>query len=682
MIRSSLSYRKVDMATCFYQPYIQMPQKSQTGLSFMLLRSLAIFLLLFSFPMVQAADQEPSVTLNLNDVDIRAFIATVSESTGQNFIIDPRVKGKVTVVSAKPVPADRLYEVFLSVLKVHGFAAVPSGDAIKIIPDVAAKQDTIPTISEPDEHHSDKLITRVVQINHSDAAQLVPILRPLLAKQAHLAAHPNSNTLIITDSSTNADRIEQIIHRIDQANNRDIEVIQLRYSLASELSTTLHSLIEVTPSKGKSADKAPTLIADDRTNSLILSGDSSWRRNIRLLIAQLDAPISNEDNTEVIYLQHATATELMEVLKGVGDQQLEAQKKSKKAKAKDSRFDIRADEATNALVVTAPPFLMRSLKSVIGKLDIRRAQVQIEAIIAELRNDKAVELGIEWQSKTRDTGTVAGTNLPLTSAVGSSILSYPSTVGSGISLGYFRGGDLRALVRAFASDGDTNILSTPSLVTLDNEEASIHVGQNVPFVTGQYTSGDSNGGENPFQTIERHDVGIKLNITPHINEGDTIKLKIEQEVSSVDTKSDVDGLVTNKSIIQTTILVDDEEVIVLGGLMQDSLTENLSKVPLLGDVPLLGSLFQSRRTAFEKKNLMVFLRPQIIRDRADNTRLTGKKYTQIRQLQQGEQNKGISLMPKEQSPVLPKLDGSKEEALDITEDQDDPFSNPFLQQAY
>jgi general secretion pathway protein D len=648
----------------------------------MLLRYFAICLLLFNFAVAHATDQEPNITLNLNEVDIRAFIATVSESTGKNFIIDPRVNGKVTVVSAQPVSADRLYDIFLSVLKVHGFTAVPSGDAIKIIPSVAAKQDTIPAITTPDDYDSDKLITRVVQINHEDAAQLVPILRPLLAKHAHLAAHPNSNTLIITDSSTNTDRIEQIIHRLDKANNQDIEVIPLRNSLASELTSTLHSLIQSAPNNGKSATKTPTLIADERTNSLILSGDSSWRRNIRLLIAQLDAPISNEDNTEVIYLQHATATELMEVLKGVGDQQLEAQKKSKKAKAKDSRFDIRADEATNALVVTAPPFLMRSLKSVIEKLDIRRAQVQIEAIIAELRNDKSVELGVEWQSKTRDTGTVAGTNLPLTSSVGSSILSYPSTVGSGISLGYFRGGDLRALVRAFASDGDTNILSTPSLVTLDNEEASIHVGQNVPFVTGQYTSGDSNGGENPFQTIERHDVGVKLNVTPHINEGDTIKLKIEQEVSSVDTKSDVDGLVTNKRIIQTTILVDNEEVIVLGGLMEDSLSENQSKVPLLGDIPLLGSLFQSRRTAFEKKNLMVFLRPEIIRDRADNARLTGKIYTQIRQLQQSAKNRGIFLMPKEKSPVLPQIDGSEQEPEETKENQDDPFSNPFLQQAY
>jgi general secretion pathway protein D len=652
----------------------------------MLLRSLAICLLLFSLTVAHAADQESNITLNLNDVDIRAFIATVSEATGENFIIDPRVKGKVTVVSAKPVSVSRLYEVFLSVLKVHGYAAIPSGDAVKIIPDIAAKQDTIPTITEPDDYVSDKLITRVVQINHADAEQLIPILRPLLPKHAHMAAHANSNTLIITDSSINTDRIEQIIRRIDQANNRDIEVIHLRYSLASELSATLRSLIESTPNKGKTTAKTPTLIADDRTNSLILSGDSSWRRNIRSLIAQLDAPISNEDNTEVIYLQHATASELMEVLRGVGNQQLEAQKKNKTAQAKDSRFDIRADEATNALVVTAPPFLMRSLKTVIEKLDIRRAQVQIEAIIAELRNDKSVELGVEWQTRTPSTGTAAGTNLPLTSALGSSILSYPTTVGSGISLGYFRGGDLRALIKAFASDGDTNILSTPSLVTLDNEEASIHVGQNVPFVTGQYTNSDSNAGQNPFQTIERHDVGVKLNVTPHINEGDTIKLEIEQEVSSVDTKSDVDGLVTNKRIIQTTILVDDEEVIVLGGLMQDSLSESLSKVPLLGDIPVLGTLFQSRRTALEKKNLMVFLRPQIIRDRADTNRLTGKKYTQIRELQLGARTRGIPLMPNEQLPVLPQMNGSALGAEDSGENpretgnRDDPFSNPFLQQ--
>ncbi|MEJ1471529.1 MAG: type II secretion system secretin GspD, partial [Candidatus Sedimenticola sp. (ex Thyasira tokunagai)] len=535
------------------------------------------------------------------------------------------------------------------------------GSAIKIIPQANATKDTVPMATAAQTGKGDNVVTRVVQVRHAGAAQLVPILRPLLPQHAHLAAHPNSNTLVVADSAANVNRIVEIINRIDQANDLDIEIIALRHSEASILAATLNSLTKAVPKNPKATTSTNSLIADERTNSLIVSGEPGWRSNIRLLIGQLDKEVSNDDNTEVIALRFADGKALVEVLRGVGVQQLKSEAKSKKkgAGATGTRFDIQADEATNSLVITAPSFLMRSLKSVVKQLDVRRAQVQIEAIIAELRYDKSVELGVEWQTNTPGNGFGAETSLPLTSAVGSTISGYPTTIGSGFSLGFFQGGDLRLLLKAFSGNSDTNILSTPSLVTLDNEEALIHVGQNVPFVTGQYTNSDSAGATNPFQTIERHDVGVKLKVTPHINDGDTIKLTIEQEVSSVDSGSGTGGLITNNRLIQTTILVENEEVVVLGGLMEDSLTENMSQVPVLGDIPLLGHLFRNHRSVLEKKNLMVFLRPQIIRNQRHSGELTNKTYTRIRTLQEKKRAQGVPLMPKETTPVLPAITTEK-----------------------
>ncbi|MET0103295.1 MAG: type II secretion system secretin GspD [Sedimenticola sp.] len=596
------------------------------------------------------------MTLNLNNADIRAFISTVSEMTGKTFIIDPRVKGNVTVVSAAPVAPDSIYEIFVSVLKVHGYAVVPSGEAIKILPQAYASKDSAPLVSARVTGNGDKLVTRVIKIHHADAVQMVPILRPLLPQQAHLAAHPTSNTLVVADSAANVNRVAEIAKRMDRPSDLDVDIIPLRHSQASELAETLASLVKKSTAKSGKGPVDNTLIADVRTNSLILGGDSGWRSSIRLLIAQLDREVSNEGDTEVIPLRFADARELLDVLRGVGDQQLKSDvdKDSNRLAGAGGRFDIQADEATNSLVITAPPFLMRSLKSVVSELDVRRAQVLIEAIIAELRYDKSVEFGVEWESGMPGNGFGGGTSLPLASGVGSLINGYPTTIGSGFSLGYFRGGDLRLLLKAFSGSSDANILSTPSLVTLDNEEASIHVGQNVPFVTGQYTN-DAAGATNPFQTIERHDVGVKLKVTPHISEGETVKLKIEQEISSVDSSSTVDGLVTNKRLIETTILVDNEEVVVLGGLMEDSLTDNESKVPVLGDIPMLGTLFKNQRSALEKKNLMVFLRPQIIRDQKRSSELAARRYTHIRNLQREAKEEGVPLMPGEEPPVLPEM---------------------------
>lgn len=604
-----------------------------------------------------AADE--SFSLNLNNADIRALISTVSEMTGKNFIVDPRVKGKVTIISASPSSRDQIYEIFLSVLKVHGFTVVPSGQIIKIVPDTVAKQDSIRTLVSA-EDGGDEPVTRVIELQHISSAQLIPVLRPLLPQQAHLAAHADSNTLIISDSSANVARITHLVERIDRVGSPEVEVITLQYANAADLVQVLNNLRQGIQ-QGKATAQQPTMVADPRTNSILLGGDPTTRLELRTLIAHLDTPMLNEGNTEVIYLRYAKAKDLVAVLQGVGAQHKDQAGEGKAPGKADGEFDIQADESTNALVVTAPPALLRSLKSVINQLDIRRAQVHIEAIIAELTNEKAVEFGVEWQSGTPSdiqTTAFASTRLPISSAAASNISAFPGSIGSGLSLGFFRNGDLRALIRAFASDGDTNILSTPSLVTLDNEEASIHVGENVPFVTGSYTTDTGSGAgaiSNPFQTIERHDVGIKLNVLPQINEGDTIKLKIEQEVSNVKDNPDVEGLTTSKRTINTTVLIDNKQTIVLGGLIRDDLTESVSKVPLLGDIPLLGNLFKNTRSKLQKSNLMVFLRPEIIRDQRTGSQLTHSKYKFIQDMQEGVREGGIKLMPEEKAPMLPSL---------------------------
>jgi general secretion pathway protein D len=615
-------------------------------------RLILIVFLIFSF---QANAEEKSMTLNLNDADIRAFISTVSEMTGKNFIIDPRVKGRVTVVFSTPTTPDNIYEIFLSVLKVHGYSAVPSGDAIKIIPSAGAKQDNIPTILEEKLSVSEKTLTQVIQVNHADATQLATILRPLLPQHAHIAAHTSSNTLVIVDTASNVNRIVNIIHRIDQANNFGVEIIKLKYAQADTLVQTLNKLVQPSKVKGKQPGQSQSVSADERTNSLILNGDPSWRANIKSIVTQLDQPVQNEGNTEVIYLKYANAKELSEVLRGVGDKMIKSDGKNKK-QGSAALFDVQADESTNALVLTAPPILMQSLKGVIDKLDVRREQVHIEAIIVEVGDDKSMDLGVEWQTSATSDGYQGTSYFPDSGA--SAGLSIG---GSGLNLGFFSSGDLRAVLKTFAQDTDANILSTPSLVTLDNEEASIIVGENVPFVTGQYTNSDAASATNPFQTIERQDVGIKLTVTPHINEGETIELKIEQEVSDVDesTKDSEAGITTKKRNIKTTVLVDNGEVIVLGGLMSNDLSETDQKVPLLGDIPILGYLFSRKSTVYNKKNLMVFLRPRILRDKISNRELANERYSQIRYRQQEKWKDGIQLMPGEEPPLLPDRDFNK-----------------------
>ncbi|MGA7799928.1 MAG: type II secretion system secretin GspD [Gammaproteobacteria bacterium] len=629
---------------------------------------------------VKAAAAE-SVTLNLKDADIGALIGTVSQITGKNFIVDPRVKGKVTVISSHPMSSDEVYQVFLSILQVHGFAAVRSGDVIKIVPDINAKQDAIPTATPGRPGEGDEMVTRVVQVTNVSAAQLVPILRPLVPQQGHLAAYPASNVLIISDRADNVERLVKIIHTIDSVKDNQIDVVPLKHASAADVVRILTALVHSEASQGKSPGGAgPSVIADERTNSVLIGGDKAERVRLRAIIAQLDSAQEQGGATHVIYLKYAKAKDLVPVLTGVSSSVAKGKKGQPQAQQND--ISVQADESANALVITAPPDIYRSLKSVVEKLDVRLAQVLVEAVIAEISSDKAAELGIQWRSTSdiSGSGVIGGTNFSTGTSI-NQVAQNPLNTGDGLSIGYFNGTssifgtnflNVGALLRALAGDTSTNILSTPSLVTLDNQEAEIIVGQNVPIVTGSFTNtGAAQGSVNPFQTIQREDVGLTLKVKPQINEGNVIRLDIDQEVSSVVPSSvgSNQGITTNKRSIKTSVLVNDGQMIVLGGLIDDNLSQSVQKVPVLGDVPVLGNLFRYRKTTKNKRNLMVFLHPVILRGASGTTSITGKKYQYMRdrQLDLRHAQGGVSLMPHEQLPLLPKVDDfNHAPAMDVT----------------
>lgn len=587
------------------------------------------------------------VTLNFNATDINAVISAVSEMTGRNFIVDPRVKGKVTVISHRALKASEIYQVFLSVLKVHGFAAIPGKNVTKIVPEVNAKQDAIST-GKKSIPFSDEFITQVLEIKNVDAAQLVPILRPLVPQRGHLAAYPGSNVLVISDSAANIRRLKKIIKSIDQATGDEIEVVSLQHASASEVVRIIQQLSSQDPKKKKN-----NLIADDRTNSILLGGNKASRLRVKALIAHLDTPVDVGGSTQVVYLRNAVAKDLVPVLTGVSKSVSKA--KGKKAGATASNISIQADENTNALVITAPPDIFRSLRSVIRRLDIRRAQVLVEAVIAEVSTNSAQEFGIQWAADSAGDNAVGlvsfGLGNPLTG-----LLSDPPSLGHGLNLavGNLEGKNrVGALISALSSDGKSNILSTPSLLTLDNEEAEIVVADNVPFVTGSYSgTGGGSTPTNPFQTIQREDVGLTLRITPQINEGNAIKMKVEQEVSSVSSSAQAVDLITSKRSLKTNVIVDDGQMIVLGGLIKEDFQDSEQRVPGLGDIPLLGWFFRYNKTSKVKTNLMVFLQPTILKDAALTSAHTGDKYNFIRAQQLKLRKEGFRLAAEEDSPLL------------------------------
>ncbi len=619
-----------------------------------------------------AAQDEAGITFNLKDAELGTVIATVAEFTGKNFIIDPRVKGKVTVISSKPMNANEVYQTFLSLLDVHNFSAVPMGSVIKIVPSVNAKQIGGSEMMKRNAQ-GDEMVTRVIEVENVSAAQLVPILRPLVPQHGHMAAYAATNVLIISDSASNVDRLLSIIGRIDVASASDLEVMPLKHASAAEVVRILESLRQQdqrAAPKGQTSGKA-VLVADERTNSILISGDKSERLGIRAIISHLDTPLETSGNTHVIYLRNAKAKELVPVLTGLG----ETYKQEKTAvgggkataQANRSPITIQAHEATNALVITSPPDLFRSLQGVINKLDVRRAQVLVEAVIAEVNDDRTAELGVSWfvDGSPDGKGPIVGTNFKddfsaagaMGSFRGGNIPPIPTPI-SFLGLGRFNSGttDFAALINAIQGDSRTNVLSKPNIMTLDNEEAEIIVGQEVPFRTGSYTStGDSGSPTNPFTTINRENVGITLKVKPQINEGNAVKLDIEQKVDSVapSNKAAAD-LITNTRSIKTSVLVDDGGTIVLGGLIQDDVVESVQKVPLLGDIPFLGALFRNKSTSKIKKNLLVFIHPTIVRDAATATRITSGKYDYIRAEQLRFNEKGVMMVDDADLPLLPE----------------------------
>ena len=621
--------------------------------------------------------QQPAATLNWKDADIRQVVEAVSAVTGRNFILDPRVTGRVTLLSPTPLGPDALYEAFLSILQVHGYVAVTSGDLIKIIPDATARQFPGP-IGMEGAAGPDDMTTQVVQVRNVGATQLVPILRPLIPQYGHLVAHAGSNMLIISDRAANVARMVSIIRRIDQASDEDIEVVPLQHASSAEIVRIMTALTQTPRSDG--VPVTTSLVADARTNSVLIGGDKSERLRLRALIAHLDTPLEEGGDTQVRYLRYADAEELSTKLQQhfTGQAQAAAAGQAGAAAAAPAGgVSVWADTQTNALVVNAPPKMMRSLMQIVDKLDIRRAQVLVEAIIVEVIADKQSELGVTWAIEGSGSNTpIAVTNFPgfmngvvqlgAAAAGGGGTTDPSGLIDPGITVGVGRisdtGVSFAAILSALEGNADTNIISTPSVVTTDNEEATLNVGQEVPFVTGSFTNTGSVGGAvNPFQTIQREQIGVKLAITPQINEGNSLVLDISQEISSLAQSAGAAvDLITNQRIVETTVIVDDGEILVLGGLLEDVLRESDQRVPVLGSIPLLGNLFRSRKTEKFKTNLMIFIRPTILRDLATTTLETDQKYNMMRDVMKANENRDIALMPGEERFVLPPIEDVRE----------------------
>ncbi|WP_226687871.1 type II secretion system secretin GspD [Stutzerimonas stutzeri] len=576
-------------------------------------------------------NQQDGWTINLKDADIRAFIDQISQLSGQTFIVDPRVKGQVSVVSNATLSLSEVYQLFLSVMATHGFSVLTQGDVARVVPNAEAKAEAGggPT-------GGDQLETRVIQVQHTSAAELIPLIRPLVPQFGHLAAVSSANALIISDRSANIARIEDLVRQLDRAESNDYAVLNLQHGWAMDIAEVLRNSLMRGDAKTTSGVQ---IIADSRTNRLIFIGPSEARGKLAALAQSLDTPTTRSANTRVIRLRHNDAKSLAETLGDISEGLKNPESGESATTTRPQNILIRADESLNALVLLADPELIGTLESIVRQLDVPRAQVMVEAAIVEVSGDITDALGVQWAVDARgSTGGAGGVSFGNTGISVGSVLNaineneIPENLPDGAIIGIGTR-SFGALITALSSNSKSNLLSTPSLLTLDNQEAEILVGQNVPFQTGSYTT-DAAGANNPFTTIERQDIGVTLKVTPHINEGATLRLQIEQEISSIAPSASLTAqavdLVTNKRAIKSTILAEDGQVIVLGGLIQDDVTRTNAKVPLLGDIPFLGALFRSTQETHVKRNLMVFLRPTVIRDRAGLAALSGKKYSDIR----------------------------------------------------
>ena len=624
---------------------------------------------------LSAVSAAQEYTVNLKDTDIQEFIKFVADVTGTTMVVDPNVKGKVRVISSKPVSQAELYDLFLSILDVQGYTAVRSGQVIRIVPSKDARSSPVPIMEDQAAIGNDEYVTQVIRLDNISAAKLIPVLRPLVPQQAHMAAYAPSNAIIISDIRSNIGRIVDIIERMDRSAIQTTEIIRLKYGVAEDVVSMLNTLEKSRQGEGAEADKEAVLVADKRTNSVVVTADELSVDRIRKLVAYLDTPLEQSGNVRVIYLEYADATEIAEVLTRVMQNISRLEEGGSNKRASSGESTIEADEGTNSLIITADTDEMAALEAVIARLDIRRAQVLIEAIIVEVTVLEGQELGLQWLF-ANDNG-VYGSNITTNDArrnslsqlggalvpddgsenigtreVAASLATIPgTTLGWGVvdeSL------TMTVILNALESQGNTNILSTPSLLTLDNEEAFITVGQQVPFVTGSYTNtGVGNGASNPFQTIERQSVGVTLKVTPQINEGDAVVMDIIQEVSSLGPALIASDIITNERKIETMVLANDGNIVVLGGLVEDKVTDSSEGVPVLSSIPLLGRLFRSDSVEVTKQNLLVFIRPTIIRNDEDLAGATAEKYRFIRDQQMERRERGLMFLDDGNLPVLP-----------------------------
>jgi len=627
---------------------------------------------------------------NFRNTKITEFINTVGKNLQKTMIVDPQVKGTVNVRSYDLLTEEQYYQFFLNVLEVHGFSAVEmDNNIVKIIRQKDAKSASIPVVDEVNAGMGDEMITRVVEVKNVTVRELVPLLRQLndQASGGNVTNYDPANVIMITGTAAVVNRIVKIIEKVDKAGDQDVQIIRLQHASAGDMVRIIESMNKVSASKAASKPTflIPKIVADDRTNSVIISGEVQARDRVVKLVKRLDAELETNGNTRVYYLKYAKAEDIVPVLKGVSESieaEENANKTAKNRSSKSRNISIEAHADTNTVVITAKQDMLRSLEAVIRQLDVRRAQVLVEAIIVEVFEADGVNLGVQWF--TEEGGFTQFNNGPVPisqlAAAAEAAQSSPGTPGSTFTdgngnvvvndpgpdvegdytllaqaLGSVSGmmfgivqDDWGAIIQAVSTDTNSNILATPSITTLDNEEAYFIVGQEVPILTGS-TTGNNN--DNPFQTVERQEVGIKLKVTPQVNEGSGVQLTIEQEVSSVSGATGVD-IAINKRQIKTTVMADHGDTVILGGLIDEDVQESQQKVPLLGDIPLLGHLFKSTGNTTRKRNLMVFLRPTIIRDGEIMNEVTKNKYNYIRAQEILQRQEGLSLMDDEKLPLL------------------------------
>ena len=664
------------------------------------LRTLAAILCL-SLPVAAVAQD---YTVNLKETDIQELIKFVADATGTTIVVDPSVKGKVKVVSSKPVSRDELYDLFLSILDVHGYTAVRSGGVVRVIQSKDARSAPVTVGDGATRSGNAEYVTQVIRLENISAAKLIPVLRPLVPQQAHMAAYAPSNAIIISDLASNISRIQEIIERMDRSAVQQTSIVKLQYAVAEDVVRMLDELNKSEAQQGGGTDTEVLLVADSRTNSVLVNADELESARIKRLIAHLDMPLEQSGNVKVIYLEYAQAAEIAEVLTRVMQNISAMDEDGKPQRRSDKSSTIEADEGTNALIITADADEMAALEAVIRRLDIRRAQVLVVAMIVEMELIDGQDLGLQWLF-VNDSGFY-GSNINnqsraerLAGAIrppeddddngGDDEFDVADLAGAlagtpGLSLGWGTVDDdltMTVILNALKEQTNANILSTPSLLTLDNQEAYITVGQNVPFVTGSFTStGTGDGAQNPFQTIERENVGITLQVTPQVNEGDSVVLDIKQEVSSIiaggATIAQASDVITSERKIQTKVLAGDGRIVVLGGLIKDDVQDGQQKVTILGDVPFLGRLFRSDSVSVTNTNLLIFIRLTIIRDDAQLEGATAEKYRYIQAQQALRRERGLMFLDDDSIPVLPEWEEQIQQLEQIRTEDSAPAEAP------